>query len=83
MTRSGGAFTIFVLILLSGATGYLAAQQRNAGVRSTVLAIADHCQTNNATERIAKRARRISRAPVGMASQKRPWRSPVSSQNFA
>lgn len=41
MTRSGGAFTIFVLILLSGATGYLAAQQRYAGVRSTELASAD------------------------------------------
>ena len=32
---------IFVLVVLSGAAGYLAAQQRNAGIRSTDLASAD------------------------------------------
>lgn len=41
MTRIKGPITIFVLIVLSGTAGYLAAQQRNAGIRSTELASAD------------------------------------------
>lgn len=41
MARFGKLSVLLVLMLLSAATGYLAAQQRNPGIRSTELAAAD------------------------------------------